>query len=110
MISKPKKARPPGGVKTKHRVLRNADPVMRHNAEYECTSRRTDAVDNDLLASVAKGHIARPICADIAAAITCYADDGGGGLREPPNERRDERYCERDTPTNHKFTVCYASI
>ena len=102
------KTRPPRCVKTKHCVWSHTDPIMRHNAEHERTSRRTGAIDNDLLASVAKCHIARPICADIAAAIIGYAD-GGGGLRQPPKEHRGKRYYERDPPTKHKFTVFYAS-
>jgi len=96
-------------VKAKHRVLRYTDSIMRYDAEHERAGRRTGAINNDLFAGVTKRHIARPIGADIAAAIICYADDGGSGLRQPPNEHRGKRYCQRDTPTEHKFTVFYAS-
>jgi hypothetical protein len=30
-------------------------------------------------------------------------------LRQRPNEHQGKRYCQRNTPTKHKFTVFYAS-
>jgi hypothetical protein len=82
---------------------------MRHNAEHEGTGRRTGAIDNDLFTGVAKGHVARPISADIAAAIICYADNGEGILRQPAHCYPGERYCERDAQRKYKFTVDDAS-
>ena len=80
---KAEEARTPGSVETKHRVRRNTDPIMRHNPEHKRAGRGTGAINDDLFAGVAKGHIARPIGADIAAAIIDYADDCSGAFYEP---------------------------
>jgi hypothetical protein len=98
-------ARAPAGMKAKHRILRNTDPIMRHNAEHERTGRRTDAIDNDLFAGIAKGHVARPIGADIAAAIIGYANNGAGAFRKEQDENQSERYCECGAQAQEKSTV-----
>jgi|SRR5690349_1275467 len=79
---KAEEARTPGRVETKNGIRRNTDAIMRHNPEHKRTGRGTRAINDDLLAGVTKGHIARPIGADIAAAIIRYAHNSGGARCE----------------------------
>ena len=99
---KAEEARTPGGVKTKHCVRRNTDPIMRHNAEHQRTGRRTSTINNDLLAGVTKRHKARPINADIAAPIVGYANRGGCGFREAAAQRQAERNYECNAASKHR--------
>jgi hypothetical protein len=55
---------------------------MRHNTKHERARGRADPVDDNVLAGIFKGDIARPIRADIAAVVICYANDGRRTVRK----------------------------
>jgi hypothetical protein len=76
------KARTPRGVKTKHRISCDANAIMRHNTEHERAGRRTPSVNYNLLTGIANDHIARPIRADIAAAVVRYTNNGRRTVRK----------------------------
>lgn len=69
-------------MKTEHRIGSNTNSIMRHNTKHERARGRADPVDDNVLAGIFKGHIARPIRADIAAVVICYANDGRRTVRK----------------------------
>jgi hypothetical protein len=91
-----KETRVPRSMKTEYRIGSNTNSIMRHNTKHECARGRADPVDNNVLAGIFKGHIARPIRADIAAVVICDAHIGCRGFRQRPNQEPAERYCERE--------------
>ena len=51
-----------------------ANSIIRHNTEHKRARRGTLPIDDNLLARVAKRHIARPVGADVATEIVSNAD------------------------------------
>jgi hypothetical protein len=76
---KPEKTSTPGGVKTEHCICGDTNSIMRHDAEHKRAGRRTNSIDDNLLAGITKRHIARPISADVSAPVVRDADDSCRG-------------------------------
>ena len=73
--------RTPRCVEAKDRIAGDANPIVRHDAKHHGTGGRSCSIDDNLLAGISQRHVARPIGANVASPVVCYAHNCSGGSR-----------------------------